>query len=222
MVTEIENQKDTKSQNRNALHIVVMAFGVLCGITGIIAGVFEMLQGNIPINGFEISTIGFEYEMAADFTYYAVSLAPTFLISGILACVFSFATLFWSIKYVDGRFGTTILFVLCISQMLVGGGWVIDIALITCILATRINTPLNWWQRNLPEGSRLWFKKLFPISVLVFALISGAMLVLTVIGVNSQLMIDALSPLAGLMFLPILLMIFGAIATDIQNPLIVQ
>ena len=50
------------------LRLVVAAFGILCGLTGIIAGIFEVLQGNIPTNGFEISTIGSSYLMVDDFT----------------------------------------------------------------------------------------------------------------------------------------------------------
>jgi hypothetical protein len=38
--------------------LVVAAFGTLCGLTGIIAGIFEVLQGNISTDGFVISTIG--------------------------------------------------------------------------------------------------------------------------------------------------------------------
>jgi hypothetical protein len=222
MNIHLENKTLLDKITQKGLQTVVSSFGILCGLTGFIAGVFEILQGNLPTNGFEISTIGLGYAMANDFTYYAVTIAPTLLLSGILACILSCATLIWSVRFIDKRFGATVLLILCLSQMLVGGGWVIDIALITCALATRINTPLSWWRTHLPNGTRKWLVKIFPISVVIFALISGAMLILTIFGVNSQLMIDALSPLAGLMFLPILLMIFGAIATDIQNPVILQ
>ena len=42
------------------------------------------------------------------------------------------------------------------------------------------------------------------------------MLVLTVLGVNSVVLIESITPLAGLMFIPMLLMMFGALATDIE------
>ena len=43
--------------------LVVAAFRTLCGLTGIIAGIFEVLQENIPTGGFLISTIGLDYLM---------------------------------------------------------------------------------------------------------------------------------------------------------------
>jgi hypothetical protein len=43
------------------------------------------------------------------------------------------------------------------------------------------------------------------------------MLVLTIIGVNSEALIKLLEPLAVAMFLSILLLIFGGLAIDIQN-----
>jgi len=198
------------------LRLVVAAFGILCGLTGIIAGIYEILQGNVPTNGFEISTIGNDYLMADDFTYHAITIIPNFLATGILAVIFSTLVIIWSLRFAERRYRTSILFGLSISQMLVGGAWVIDIALITCLLATRIHSPLDWWQRYFSENSRNRLEQMFPISVVVFSIISGIMLALTFFGVNSQIMIDALSPLATLMFLPILLMIIGGISVDIR------
>jgi hypothetical protein len=198
------------------LRLVVAAFGILCGLTGIIAGVFEILQGNVPTNGFEISTIGSDYLMVDDFTYHAITLIPNFLVTGILAIVISALVMIWSVKFVERKYGAAILFGLCISQMLVGGAWVIDIALITCVLAIGINRPLTWWRTHLSKKVQQWFVRLFPLAVLSYAIISGVMLVLTVIGVNSQILIDALTPLATLMFIPIMLMIFGGLAIDVQ------
>jgi len=204
------------------LRLVVAAFGLLCGLTGIIAGIFEILQGNTPTNGFEISTIGAAYLMADDFTYHAITIIPNFLVTGIVAVIISTLVIVWSLRYVQKQYGLIILFGLCISQMLVGGAWVIDIALITCILASGINRPLSWWRSHLSPSIQRKFVKLFPLSISSYALISFAMLVLTIIGVNSQVLIDILSPLAGLMFIPILIMIFGGISVDIQNERSVQ
>jgi hypothetical protein len=155
--------------------------------------------------------------MADDFTYHAITLIPNFLVTGILAIIVSGLVIIWSVKFVEKKYGVVILFGLCISQVLVGGAWVIDIALITCILAFGIDRPLTWWRSHLSVPFRNMFIKLFPLAVLSYAIISGAMLVLTVIGVNSQILIDALTPLATLMFIPILLMIFGGISVNIKT-----
>jgi hypothetical protein len=43
------------------------------------------------------------------------------------------------------------------------------------------------------------------------------MLAITVFGVNSPALIKLLEPLAAAMFIPILLMVFGGLAQDIEN-----
>ena len=203
-------------QNPGGTRIVVAAFGILCGLTGMVAGIFEILQGNIAPSSFEISTIGSTYSMADDFTYHAITLIPNFLLTGVLALIVSITVMIWSVKFVERRYGVLTLFTLCISQVLVGGAWVIDIAIIMCLLATRINKPLYWWRSLLTGNVRNWSVKLFPLALVSYAIISGAMLVLTIFGVNSAVLIDALSPLATAMFIPILLMIFGGLAVDVQ------
>ena len=199
------------------IKIVVAAFGILCGLTGMIAGIFEILQGNVATSGFEISTIGSTYTMAEDFTYHAITLIPNFLMTGILAIIASCLVLIWSVKFVERKYGVLTLFILCISQVLVGGAWVIDIAVITCLLATRISKPLNWWQSHLTGKVQNGFVKLFPFSLVVYVIISGSMLVLTIFGVNSIVLINLLSPLATAMFIPILLMIIGGLSIDIEK-----
>lgn len=196
---------------------LVLSFGLLAGLTGILAGVFEMLQGNVAPAGFEISTIGPGYLMAEDFTYHAVTLVPNFLLTGILAVIASSAVIVWSAKYVQRPHGAAILFALCLVQMLVGGGWVIDVSLFMCIFATRIGKPLNWWRTHLPSGMRHWLARLYPASLALYWIIAGSMLVLTVLGVNSALMIESITLLAGFMFVPMLLMMFGSLAFDIEQ-----
>ena len=203
------------------IKMVVAAFGLLCGITGIIAGIFEILQGNIPTKGYVISTIGPHYLMYEDFTYFAITILPNFMLTGILAIIFSSLVILWSVKYVQKKNGVWALLTLSVSQMLVGGGWVIDLAIITCLLATRINKPLNYWRKNLPVNIRIVLVKLFPFSFYAYTLVSLSMLVLTIIGVNSYVLIKLLEPLAVVMFIPIILLIFGGITYEIQKQQII-
>ena len=211
-------KQDTKDLWREltGTKLVVASFGILCGLTGIIAGYFEVLQGNITPDGVVISTIGSSYAMFDDFTYFAITFIPNLRVTGILAIVFSCSVIIWAIRYVERKNGALILLGLSIAQMLVGGGWVIDLATITSILATRIGKPHEWWRKRLPVSLRLWLVRLFPVSVIAYALISISMLALTILGVNSETLIKLLEPLAAAMFLPILLMMLGGIATDIE------
>jgi hypothetical protein len=204
-------------QKISGVRIVVAAFGILYGITGIIAGIFEILQGNNAPDGFLISTIGSNYLMADDFTYFAVTIIPNFLLTGILAVIVSCLIVIWSIAFVHKKYGVLVLFILSIAQMLVGGAWVIDLAIITCILATRIDKPLNWWRSHLPENIQLWLTKLFPSSIIVYAIVAFSMLNLTILGVNNRTFIDIIGILAAFMFVPMLLMIFGGLAYEIQR-----
>lgn len=204
-------------QNFHGIRAVVAAFGILCGLTGMIAGFFEIRQGNIIPSGFEISTIGQNYSMSEDFTYFAITIIPNLLITGILAVIVSSIVIIWSVGFVHKKNGVLILLGLSITQMLVGGGWVIDLALMTCVLATRIDKPLNWWRSYLPNKLQLWFAKLLPLSIVVYAIISLTMLVLTIIGVNDAMLIEPLGFLAFVMFIPIIFMIFGGIAYEIQK-----
>jgi hypothetical protein len=203
--------------NVNGTRLVVAAFGILCGLTGIIAGCFEVLQGNIAPSGLIISTIGSNYAMADDFTYFAITIIPNFLITGVLAIIVSSVVIMWSVKFVHKKNGVLILFGLSITQTLVGGGWVIDLAIITSILSTRIDKPLDWWRTHLPKKLQYWFAKLLPLSLLGYAIISLGMLILTIVGVNDVTVIQPMEILATTMFLPILLMILGGLAHDIQR-----
>ena len=203
-------------RNLRGIRVVVAAFGILCGLTGIIAGYYEILQGNITPSGFVISTIGSNYGMADDFTYFAVTIIPNLFITGILAIISSSLVIIWSVRFVHKKNGALILLGLSVIQMLVGGGWVIDLAIITCLLATRIDKPLNWWRKHLPSSISIWLAKLLPVSLAAYSLISLSMLVLTIKGVNDETLIKLLEPLAAAMFVPILLMIFGGLAHDGQ------
>ncbi len=212
-----QNNNRLNKQNFNGTRVVVAAFGILCGLTGIIAGFFEILQGNNAPSGFVISTIGPNYSMADDFTYFAITIIPNFLLTGILAIIISSLVIIWSVIFVHKKYGVIILLALSIMQMLVGGGWVIDLATITCILATRIDKPPNWWRSHLPGNLRLWLAKLLPISLICYAIVAFSMLVLSILGVNDIVLIRFIELLAAVMFIPMLLMIFGGLAQDLQR-----
>jgi hypothetical protein len=113
--------------------------------------------------------------------------------------------------------GAFILLVLSVVQMLVGGGWVIDLGIIASVLATRIDNPLDWLRKNFNDKIKLWLIWLFPFSFAAYSLISLCMLFLSFVGVNSEALIRLLEPLATAMFVPIFLMILGGMALDIEK-----
>ncbi len=74
------NQKKKASYN-GALKLVTSTFGVLVGLAGIEHGIFELLQGDVPTNGFIINAIGDSYIFWEGASERALSVLPSFLIA---------------------------------------------------------------------------------------------------------------------------------------------
>jgi hypothetical protein len=216
--------RDLNWQNITATRIDVAAFAILCGCTGIIAGFYEVSQGNVAPDSLIISTVGPEYGMWKTYglselmeTYSALTVIPNFLVTGILAIIVSCLVIIWGVGFVHSKRGEIIFLLLSIFQLLVGGGFVMDLALITTVTATRINKPLTWWKNNLPIKIRGLLAKLWIWSLIAFSLISASMLGITIVGVNDVSFQGLLRVLAALMFVPLILIIIGGFAYDIQK-----
>jgi len=97
------------------------------------------------------------------------------LATGIIAIVVSIIVIIWAIVFLERKNGGLVLILLSILQLLVGGGVApLPIALISGVVATRINKPLKLWHRHLSVNSRRLLAKLWPwslIALLVLAFI---------------------------------------------------
>jgi len=211
-------------QNINATRTVVAAFGILCGLTGMIAGYFEILQGHVTPNSLIISTIGPSYSMWNTYsifdlmeTYSAITIIPNFFLTGIVALIVSFLVIIWSVGFIHKRHGVMIFLLLSIIQLLVGGSFVMDLAIITAIIATRINKPLTWWRSHLSVKMQHSLAILWPWSLIFYAILSIMMLGITIFGGNHENLLNLLKILATIMFLPLILMIIGGFSYDIQR-----
>ena len=222
----MNKQKPDKTSNwqNNATRITATGFGILCGLTGLIAGFFEILQGNTATESLIVSTIGPEYAMWRTYgitelmeTYSAITIIPNFLYTGITAIITSSIVTIFSIKSLHKKHGATIFFLLSITQLLVGGSFVMDLAIITTLVATRINKPLEWWKNYLSFKTRKRLAKTWTGSLIAYSIISATMLTTTILGVNEESYQEFLGILAGLMFIPLLLMIIGGFSKDIQR-----
>ena len=127
------NNKLSLYQNINATRTIAVAFGFFCGLTGMIAGYFEILQGNIAPGRLIISTIGPSYSMWTTYsildlmeTYSAMTIIPNFFITGMVAIMVSFLVIVWSVVFLHKKHGVIIFLLLSIIQLLVGAGFVID------------------------------------------------------------------------------------------------
>ena len=149
-----------------ATRIIVATMGVLLGLAGMNHGFFEILQGNTPTNGLIIQAIGDAHQMWSYGTEEAFTIVPNFLLTGVLAVLISIAIIIWSVGFVHKKQGPTIFILLFLLLFLVGGGiGQIVFFIPTWLASTRINKPLVWWRRVLPEKIRQVLAKLWPFSM---------------------------------------------------------
>jgi hypothetical protein len=149
-----------------ATKIIVSTMGAMLGISGINHGFFETQQGNQPTNGLIIQAIGPAKRMWLHGTEEAFTFIPNFLITGILAIMVSLAIIVWSIGFIDKKHGPTVFILLFILLVLVGGGiGQIIFFTVAWVVSTRINHPLTWWRKVLPENFRKILAKLWPVSL---------------------------------------------------------
>jgi hypothetical protein len=199
----------------SGVRLVVASFAVLCGVTGVVAGCFEISQGYIDTDGFVITTIDPEHTLAGELTYFAVTVIPNMVLTGIASIIVSTIAAIWAMWFVDRKHGPLVLLGLFVAQTLVGGGWILDMAVITVILATRIGKPMSWWRRHLTERTRVFLDRLLLPSLACYAVISFGLIALTIMIVNDPSWREPLNLLATAMFVPMALMILGAFAHDV-------
>lgn len=107
----------------------------------------------------------------------ALTIVPSFLVTGILAIIVGLLLVIWAAVFVDTRFGPAVLLLLSVILFLVGGGFApILLSVLAFAAATRIGKPLGWWRSHLPPGMRRFLARLWPW-VLVAAVLSFVMAV---------------------------------------------
>ena len=139
----------------NATRFIVATLGVLFALAGIDHGFFETLQGYAPTPGLIIQAIGVHNRMWAYGTEDAFTLIPNFLLSGIASIAISLLIAVWSVRFVQKKHGSTIFLLLFILLFLSGGGLAqIVYFTLAWAVSTRIDKPLTWLRRSLPERVR--------------------------------------------------------------------
>jgi len=105
---------------------VASALGVFAGFGGPEHGYFEIQRGHVAPDGFLISSIGppCDPQRVWHLCEPAVTVIPSFLITGIAATILGLTTMIWSVLFLHQRHGAVILALLCIVLLLVGGGLV--------------------------------------------------------------------------------------------------
>ncbi|WP_345990147.1 hypothetical protein WCX18_04715 [Sulfurimonas sp. HSL1-2] len=100
--------------------VTASILGVLLALGGMINhGLFEILQGNTPIQGFFIEAIGESHRFWRYGTEGAFTVIPNFLATGITAILVSLAVIVWSLKYLHTKHGAAVfLFLMVLLTLL--------------------------------------------------------------------------------------------------------
>lgn len=157
---------------RKATKIVATWFGIAAGGASIEHGIFEILQGvahpNTQPEGLMIVSMGPPCvpEEIWNSCEPAMTIIPNFLITGILAVIIGLAVLIWSIFFIQRKHGGTVLMLLSIAMLLLGGGIFPPlIGLMGGAAGIKIDKPLTGKQ----PGSTLRFStKLWPWPLVIF------------------------------------------------------
>jgi hypothetical protein len=129
---------------REATRVVASLFGLFAGFGGPEHGYFEILQGNVRPEGLMIASMGppCDPETVWNLCEPAMTVVPSFLITGILATVVGVITMIWSAAFIHRKHGGLVLMLLSIALLLVGGGLFPPvIGFVAGVVATRINVP---------------------------------------------------------------------------------
>ena len=153
--------------NLNATHVTATTIGVFFGLfSGVNHGVFEMLQGNKPTDGFFIYAIGEEQRFWPLASEGAFTVIPNFLLTGIVSILVGVAIIIWSIWFLPSRHGRSVFLGLFILSFLVGGGiGQVAFFIPAWAFATRMGKPLTWWRNVLPRRSWPFLSKLWPVTL---------------------------------------------------------
>ncbi len=170
-------------KNHSATRIVVSTIGILIGLAGIEHGFFEILQGDIVPDSLMITAIGPDQRFWVGAAERALTIIPSYLITGIAAMIIGLILTIWVAAFVNRKYGASILLILSISLFLAGGGFgPLYFGVFASILSTKIDSPLKWWKEHLPVKIQDFFAKLWPSSIIAFALIFTISVVIAIFG----------------------------------------
>lgn len=145
---------------RRATRTVASALGIFAGFGGPEHGVFEIMRGNVRPEGLLIASMGppCNPEEVWHACEPAMTIIPSFLVTGILAVTVGLATMVWAGFFVQRKRGGLVLILLSVLLLLVGGGLFPPvIGVVAGVVGTRINVPVTRRPTRLSRFlARLW------------------------------------------------------------------
>jgi len=153
---------------RKATRIVAASLGIFAGIGGAEHGYFEILQGHVKPEGLMIASLGppCEPDKIWNACEPAMTVIPSFLVSGIVATLLGIITMIWAAAFVHKKRGGLILILLSVALLLTGGGiFPPVIGFVAGIIATKINKAFPKWA---PGGLSAFLATLWPWPLVAF------------------------------------------------------
>ena len=93
---------------------VASTLGILVGLAGIEHGYLEVLQGHVRPEGMMIDAIGPSQRLWEFATETALTVVPSFLLTGVLAMIVGLVLVIWAAAFVHTRCGPGVLLLLSI------------------------------------------------------------------------------------------------------------
>jgi hypothetical protein len=155
---------------KSARRLAASALGVYAGLLGAQHGAFEILQGPGRPDDLIIRAIGAPCQPQTVWhaCLPAMTVIPSFRVTGILALTVGLLTIIWSAAFVQCRHGGPMLILLAIALLLVGGGFVAPfIGIIAGVAGATIGAPLRWWQTRVPGSALHLLAALWPGTLVI-------------------------------------------------------
>jgi hypothetical protein len=156
---------------RKATRILAASLGIFAGFGGPEHGYFEILQGHARPGSLMIAAMGppCDPEKVWNLCEPAMTVVPSFLITGILATIVGVITMIWAAAFVHRKRGGLVLILLSVALLLVGGGLFPPvIGIVAGIVATRIKAPLSGLLGRRPGRVSRFLAGLWPWSLVAF------------------------------------------------------
>ncbi len=150
-----------------AVKTTALVFGIFAGGASIEHGIFEILQGPARPEGVMIASMGppCQPDQVWNACEPAMTIIPSFLVSGILAVAIGLVMLIWSVAFIQRKHGGTVLIGLSILMLLFGGGIFPPlIGILGGAVGTKINAPLK-----PPRPAGRLFAALWPWALIVLS-----------------------------------------------------
>jgi hypothetical protein len=141
--------EETEAKVNRASKVTAAVLGAFAGAASIEHGIFEILRGNVVPEGLMIQSMGPPCDPLTAWhgCEPAMTILPSFLISGALAVVIGAFALLWSVAFVQRRAGGLVLILSAVPMLLFGGG---IFPPLIAIVAGAVGTQI---QRQAPHGT---------------------------------------------------------------------